>query len=203
MIDYGELFCEAVDTIVQERLTHVSFDKTILCTIVDDTNRSRGLYTVTENDNIKFEAYSSDTSYRKGNNVYVQNPGGDWNQQKIIISKKTTDTIEPYTYQEPLSHLVDITGNIVNGNPSAGLIANAKTDEVVINPYKDEYQCITLWSYSGNDYAGYTRLGIQAQFQSWLNPFHLFKKENEVSEEEARKVTKRVYTGRTNQQQQD
>ena len=83
-IDYGELFCAAVDTIVQERLTHVSYDRTILCTIVDDSERAQGLYTVTENDSTKFIAYSSDTSYRNGQNVYVQIPGGDWNQQKII-----------------------------------------------------------------------------------------------------------------------
>ena len=50
MTNYGELFCEAVDTIVKERLAHVSFDKTILCTIIDDTNRLQGLYIVSEND---------------------------------------------------------------------------------------------------------------------------------------------------------
>ena len=71
LVDYGELFCEAVDTIIQERLSQVSFDKTILCTITDDSLRSQGIYTVSENEKTVFEAYSSDTSYRKNNNVYV------------------------------------------------------------------------------------------------------------------------------------
>ena len=91
-LDYGELFCEAVDTIVQERLSRISFDKTILCTIVDDSKRAQGKYIVSENNKTKFEAYSSDTSYRNDNNVYVQIPSGDWNQQKIIIGKKPDST---------------------------------------------------------------------------------------------------------------
>ena len=91
MPDYGELICTAVDTIVKERLNSISYDRTVLCTIVDDSQRAQGLYIVSENDQTKFEAYSDKTSYRNGNNVYVQIPGGDWNQQKIIISKKTDE----------------------------------------------------------------------------------------------------------------
>jgi hypothetical protein len=37
--NYGELFCEAVDTIIKERLQSIPYDSTILCTIVDDSQR--------------------------------------------------------------------------------------------------------------------------------------------------------------------
>lgn len=183
--DYGELFCEAVDTIVKQRLESVSFDSTILCTIVDDSLRDSGTYTVTNNGGItKFDAYTSDTSLRNNNNVYVQIPGGDWNQQKIILAKKTDTNKEPYVYKKPFSSLVDITGNLISSNINSnetGLIANAEGDE---------YEAITLWSYNvdgskalrkeeGEAFASYTRLGIQADFQSWLNPFYPLVNTNE------------------------
>lgn len=183
--DYGELFCEAVDTIVKQRLESVSFDSTILCTIVDDSLRDSGTYTVTNNGGItKFDAYTSDTSLRNNNNVYVQIPGGDWNQQKIILAKKTDTNKEPYVYKKPFSSLVDITGNLISSNINSnetGLIANAEDDE---------YGAVTLWSYNvdkskalrkeeGEAFASYTRLGIQADFQSWLNPFYPLVNTNE------------------------
>lgn len=204
-IDYGELFCAAVDTIVQERLTHVSYDRTILCTIVDDTERAQGLYTVTENDSTKFIAYSSDTSYRNGQNVYVQIPGGDWNQQKIIVAKKSDNTIEPYVYQKPFSSLVDITGNVISNSlkvNGTGLIANACTEGLDTN--NDPLQSVTLWSYNsedadaliedrGNGLSGYTRLGIQASFQSWLNPFYINVEGNQAESSIARIINQGEY----------
>lgn len=204
-VDYGELFCAAVDTIVQERLTHVSYDRTILCTIVDDSERAQGLYTVTENDSTKFIAYSTDTSYRNGYNVYVQIPGGDWNQQKLIVAKKTDNTIEPYVYQKPFSSLVDITGNIISNSlkiNGTGLIANACTEG--LNTNNDPLQSITLWSYNSEEadaliedtgigLSGYTRLGIQASFQSWLNPFYINVEGNQEESSIARIINQGEY----------
>ena len=76
--DYGELFCLAVDEIVKKRLEGVSYDSTILCTIVDDSSKEKGVYVVTNNGTTKFNAVSDNTSYRNNDNVYVQIPGGDW-----------------------------------------------------------------------------------------------------------------------------
>ena len=189
--DYGELFCQAIDEIVKKRLEGISYDQTILCTIIDDSLHDKGSYVVTNNGKTKFEAFSSDTTYRNNNNVYVQIPGGDWNQQKIIIAKKTDKTEEPYVYKKPFASLVDITGNLINSNidvNETGLIANAYDPDIVNDTtkdqYDDEYQAITLWTYNANQnnkalrkeegpaHSAYTRLGIQASFQSWLNPFY-------------------------------
>lgn len=182
-LDYGELFCQAVDQIVEKRLEAVSYDSTILCTIVDDSNRSKGLYIVTNNNTTKFEAFSENTTYRKNNNVYVQIPGGDWNQQKIIVSKKTDTNKEAYTYKKPFDSFVDITGNLINGTlNSTGLVANDFTPNFT-DKYKDSRQSITLWTYNLNDkiglvnnsgsaYSAFTRLGIQASFKAQLNPFY-------------------------------
>lgn len=182
--DYGELFCQAVDEIVKKRLEGISYDSTILCTVIDDSKRDKGIYTVS-NGSAKFEAISAVTSYRNNTNVYVQIPGGDMNEQKIIIAKKTDSNDVPYVYQRPFSTLVDITGNLISSNiesSETGLRANAYT-EGFTDPYDDRQQAITLWTYNaydaqalrneeGSAHSAFTRLGIQGSFQSWLNPFY-------------------------------
>lgn len=210
--DYGELFCQAIDEIVKKRLEGISYDSTILCTIVDDSKRDKGIYTVS-NGSAKFEATSAVTSYRNNTNVYVQIPGGDMNEQKIIIAKKTDSNDTPYVYQRPFSTLVDITGNLISSNiesSETGLRANAYT-EGFPDSYGDRQQAITLWTYNaydeqalrneeGSAHSAFTRLGIQGSFQSWLNPFYA-DLENEAAASQPRYVIKgdyglrlRVYT---------
>lgn len=171
--NYGEIICQAVDEIVRTRLEGISYDQTILCTIVDDSRRSEGIYTVTSNNRTRFDAVSNDTSYRKHHNVYVQIPGGDWNQQKIILARKTETADDPFIYKRPFDTFVDITGNLIkNSNYNYGLSAN-----------DPETVSIPLWSYNledsdaeikggGKTLPAYTRLGIQASFQSLLASFY-------------------------------
>lgn len=189
--DYGEIFCQAVDEIVGQRLESIKFDSTILCTITDASACASGKYVVTNNGGIaKFEAYSENDSYRENDNVYVQIPNGDWDQQKIIIGKKSDKTNEPYIYKKPFSSLVDITGNLISDHiekKRTGLVANKNYSEE--NNGKEYY--INLWSYniedSGAEYqdqglvqSSYTRLGIQAGFQSWLNTFYTSTNEEDA-----------------------
>lgn len=158
-IDYGEIICQAVDTIVSERLNGISYDTTILCTIEDDSRREDGVYTVS-NGSTKFEAYTTDTSFRKGTNVYVQIPSGDWNQQKIITAKKIEKEDTTMVYISPFSQLVDITGNLLSSDTSNGLVANGDIMKVSVSG--DAPVAV--------NYSEFTRLGVQAQFRAWLNP---------------------------------
>lgn len=175
MADYSEILCQAVDTIVKQRLEGISFDQTILCTVIDDSLREQGIYTVTNNGGTtKFNAVSSITTYRKNNNVYVQIPGGDWNQQKIIVGKKNDKIEEPYIYTSPFSQLVDISGNLINSVIPAketGLVANGDIEFIPLWGYNLE-SSDTIYSEKGKVHSGYTRLGISAGFRSWLNPFY-------------------------------
>ena len=82
--NYGEIFCQATEILAQHLIEKVSFDRTILCTIIDDSEKENGKYRVSNNEAV-FDAYSSDTNYKKDDNVYVSIPGGDWNEQKIIV----------------------------------------------------------------------------------------------------------------------
>lgn len=170
---YGDILCQAVDTIVTQRLSALEYDQTILCSIVDDSRREEGIYKVINGSTV-FEAVSDQTNYRNGNNVYVLIPKGNWNETKTITGKKNNKDSEiSYIYRNPFDYLVNATNNMIKNplNDTVGLVAN--------DPNRTE---IIIWTYNtadngilnddGLDLAGYTRLGIQAQFRSWLNPFY-------------------------------
>lgn len=174
--DYGEVICQAVDEIVRKRLEGITYDSTILCTIVDNSRKTEGIYTVSNNNTTKFDAYSNDDSYRINDNVYVQIPGGDWNEQKFILAKKKDKVEEPFIYKNPFASLVDITGNVIKTqlDSSVGLVANAEPTE---GAEKEGITQILLWNYQGSSaspdmlpFSAYSRLGISASFQSWLSP---------------------------------
>ncbi len=173
--EYGQLFCEAVDLIVEQRLKGIQYDSTILCTIIDDKDKDAGIYRVKTTDGVAaFLAYSEKTDYSNSDNVYVQIPNGDMNEQKFIIAKKTDKTNIPLSYKPPFASFINITGNLVSNTNGvkAGLIANEQNSELNKNA-----EAITIWGYNidhskseiGEPFAEYTRLGIQAQFCSWLD----------------------------------
>ena len=179
--DYGLILCEAIDTVVTERLKGLAYDQTILCIIEDNSKRDTGIYTVKYN-NVKFDVYSDNIEYNKNDNVYVQIPKGDWDQHKFIIGKKTnTSNNEAYVYNNPFSTLVDITGNLIEVNipdNETGLIANSEEQTIELWTYNNDGG---LYNQTGEILNDYTRLGIQAAFQSWLNPFTITNGDNEIT----------------------
>ena len=165
MNNINENICQAIDIIIQERLSHISFDTTVLCKVVDDSKKEQGIYIV-KSDETKFEAYSSLQTLLNGDSVYVQIPNGDWNEQKFILSKKTSEDQNPsLTYRSPFSNFIDITGNLVNVNTNEyGLTANANDENL---------KEIEIWSYNSANQEeplkGYSSLGIKAGFKTMLN----------------------------------
>ncbi|MBR6516165.1 MAG: hypothetical protein IKT40_04845 [Bacilli bacterium] len=77
--DYSENLCQSIEIISKSLLKDLSFDKTVTCTIIDDSNRYQGIYRVKENNKISYLAYSENTSYKKDMQVYVTIPGSDYN----------------------------------------------------------------------------------------------------------------------------
>lgn len=86
MAEYNEILCQAIDTIVKERLAQIKFDETISCVIIANNEREQGKYRV-QYGSITFEAYSENTTYNINTTVYVLIPKGDYSQKKIILSK--------------------------------------------------------------------------------------------------------------------
>ena len=163
-VDYANIFCDSVDTIIKKRLEGISFDKTELYTVIDTSKKNEGIYQV-GNDLITFDAYSPlAVSYNKGDSVYVKIPKGDWNEQKLITGKKVDrNATTPINYDSPFDYYLDITSNLAENtsNKTFGLVANHPEEQSVeIFHWKETTPLV-----------GYTRLGLQGSFQSWLDAY--------------------------------
>ena len=126
----SEQLFEAMDVIIGKRLEAVQKDKTILCVVEDASKASEGQYTVAYG-STKFTAYSENTKYLKNQNVWVLIPDGDYNNDKLIVSKYTKDSASPYIWVSPLDSYANITSNVLNGSFDFTLIEEpANTTEI-------------------------------------------------------------------------
>lgn len=172
---YQDNVCKAIETISNNLLKKVSYDKTIVATIIDITDKKEGKYQCSNGTNT-FTAYSTKTDYEKGNSVYITIPNGNWENQKIIIGKKTGEEIEsPFLYTTPLMSILDMTGNLVKDpmETEYSLAANdLLVDEVEIySDENDEYDK-TAKEWKSNDTlipSEMTRLVLSADFKTLLS----------------------------------
>lgn len=165
--NYGEIICNAVDEIVSARLQGLQYDITRLCTVVNDSESYQGKYTVSDG-TAKYDAFSSDTSFKTGNQVLVVIPNGDYSLQKTITGRVATTDSTPFNYTPPLDAMIKITNNVFESaktqqSENLGLLANGDQETALIYTLKEE-----------DKLAGYTRLGISANFRSWLSAFDVF-----------------------------
>lgn len=126
MADIGEKIFEAVDVIVQKRLSGLEFDKTIVGTIesVKGVAEEGKENTYIVNDgSTKYTVYSKNV-YRVNTSVYVSIPNGDYTQKKFIVGynlgeSEIQETADPDSF-------VDITGPVWSMDGELSLLANEK-----------------------------------------------------------------------------
>ena len=181
MIDYAENLCEAMKIIFEKQIKQLSFDITIDATVIDAANAKNGMYTVSH-DGATFIAYSTDTSFKEKDVVMVTIPQGNYDNQKMIIGKQVDKDKEdkPITYKSPFSQITNLSGNLVYGNiGEKGLLANggigkseneqASAQIIPIKELKSSDNTLSE-EYQSN---GYTRLGLKADFSTWLEEFNV------------------------------
>ena len=164
MADINEQICKAVDIIVSKKLESINFDSTIIATIVDNSEAEQYKY-ICSNGSSQFVAYAKETNYKINESVYVTIPNNDYDQQKIIIGKYVAKDAKPYIFKQPFETIIDISGNLIKTNEiiAQSLLANNE------NVNEENYDEITLWQTTFPEgYAGFDRLGLQAQFRSWI-----------------------------------
>lgn len=163
--NYSEIICTAIDEIVTARLQGLEYDITKQCTIMDDTYSHQGKYIVSDGTS-RYEAFSTDTSFRKGNSVLVNIPNGDYSMQKTIMCRISADDTTPFNYTSPMDTMLKITNNIFDNakvihGENFGLLANDSNKSTATKPI------YSLTESAG--FAGFTRLGVTANFKSLLN----------------------------------
>lgn len=156
---------QAMDILNAQALNSISFDKTITCTIENDEDKKDGRYEVSDGNKI-FVAYSSDTRLRAGDTVYVTIPEGNFENQKMIIGKKTADNDKPFNFTQPFDTFFDMTGNLLSPNLNGKLLANSlekyDNNNTIVGTKK------LLETKSNLKLSNYTRLGLKADFKSWI-----------------------------------
>lgn len=160
--NFDEMLTEvfgAVDKIVEVRLQGLSFDKTILCEIVDDSQSSKGEYIVSDG-TTRFFAYSKDDTYEEGNSVYIVIPNNDFSQQKTIIGKYRKSEDAPINYISPMESFIKGSDSYISTDNEYSILANGDVSEVLIWNWEKTPDTTPL--------KGYTVVGISAKFKTWL-----------------------------------
>lgn len=98
---------QAMQALLSQQLSTIGYDKTLVYTITDDSNKEKGSYTVSDG-SVTFTAYSEDTKYRKEDKVYITIPQGDFTQKKIIVGRylETSEDEQGISYVAPIDRII-------------------------------------------------------------------------------------------------
>ena len=69
--DYTENLFRSIDTIIAERVKHLSYDTTEMVEIIDDRNAANGIYKISPNGQFEEIIYSDNPTYKIGDKVYL------------------------------------------------------------------------------------------------------------------------------------
>ena len=157
-MEYSDIFCQAVQNIVNGSVSNLNFDMSKECTITEIINKSYGRYEVYDG-SISFEAVATEGStYQVGDSVMVTIPQGDSNKQIVILNKIIDEWTGPAGFVRPLDTLVSCTGNIAfNNHKQRSLIANGSRSSINVLTLKRQ------------KFFGFQKIGVSAKFRSLLN----------------------------------
>lgn len=161
MTDYNEIWLQSMDILINKKIESIRFDETINAVITNADKAEYGEYTVSTGA-ASFKAYSNDAKYVLNDKVMVTIPQGNYDNTKFIIGRQPSkeNQNKPLSYVSPMTQIIDLSGNLIDGEHFQGLIANNENEE------EKEFE---LWSAEGLNYLGYDRLGLQAQFRTYLS----------------------------------
>lgn len=166
----SESIFKSIDIILSTRLEDIAFDETIVCTVVDDSNKKNGEYYVT-NGSTKFKVYSDTDKYRNNNQVRVQIPKGDWTQKKFILGQYVDENNNvPITYVSPLDSVVALNELLPFGkNDTYGIMAqtNGSTSKIIWQKVYNKNEQISLVD------GVYNTITLKGEFKSFFNAYDI------------------------------
>jgi hypothetical protein len=74
---------DAVSLIVEKRVANLHYDKTLICTITDNSNAKNNKYMVTDG-SVSFEVQGDGNTYNLNDSVRVLIVDGDFTKEKFI-----------------------------------------------------------------------------------------------------------------------
>lgn len=121
MNNYGENICGAIELLVENAIRGLQYDKSILCTITNDSKSNLGEYQVSDGSST-FTVFGDKRAYSINDEVYVLIPQGDYSQQKRITFKKEKTEEEKKGYSEEIDSIISL--EEIKIEDEFGLIAN-------------------------------------------------------------------------------
>ena len=178
--DYAEELLQSIDTVISARISALNYDRTIVCTITDDSKREQGQYAVTDG-STTFEAYGEEGKYSNDMQVQVTIPGGDWTSQKVIIGRYVSGD-GPITYRSPTSGITNLTGNLIDydrvlqvtGSKIVRQYARGKGGTLNGKEYEAASAAVfpirrDAWKAIDRDKLKF--LCVKGEFRSWMNQY--------------------------------
>lgn len=163
--DYADILLKAMQTISNAAVSSLSYDKTLICHIIDNSKASEGQYTVTDGSST-FYAYSDSTEYKKNEAVYVSIPQDDFSKTKLITGRYIADQdSNQYRYKAPWERFIDMTNN---------LIPVSSTNEFKIKA-NDSITKKTIARVQVTNGTQYTRMGLKADFKTYLSAYNVVR----------------------------
>ena len=170
-----ESLLRAVDIIATSKIGETSYDQTIICTIVDNSEiEKRGFYTVTDG-KVRFKAYTNVTDYKVGDQIRVTIPNGDFNAKKYVDGPHASDDDStPITYVSPLDSFLSMADLI---EPDENIQGALKANELD----KQNKNGITIWQKTLTDSSYvdlqnngiYDAIGLSADFKCLLGKYDM------------------------------
>lgn len=179
MNNYTDLLFDSISLIVENRIANLDYDKTIICTVIDNSNSKNDIYIVSDG-NIKFEAFGQGNFYLINDTVRVEVSNGDWSKPKFIQGKYSSENdIKPVTYISPLNSLLKLTDNLIsdpetftpNNDFNYGIAANISQDTEKISSVKIGTIDLSKKDIQNSDI--FNTLYIQADFQTMLDKYDI------------------------------
>ena len=96
----------AVQILIDKSMTNLVGGETVICTIIDDTERQLGKYRVSPNEVVVYDAYSENTEYLEGEQVLVLIPDKSSDKRTIIRKYISKNTLEPLHYVSPAKQFI-------------------------------------------------------------------------------------------------
>lgn len=128
-----DILLESIQTLIDSSLKQIPIDETVVATITDASQRDQGIYKVTQNGQVIFEAYSEKTNYREKEQVLVLIPKNDIEKRQIISRYVTNIRNDAIAYVSEDQKLIQVTNNlIIRDTPAQTLLANSGKQYVQI-----------------------------------------------------------------------
>ena len=148
-----DIFCDAVQLMVDNAVSKAGYDATIKATILSCSNALTGEYKIKYQDNT-LTAYSlnADTTYKKGALVYVQVPNNDLKNRKSIIGAVKSDD-ENYSISVEQDATYDFIGTNVVSNGAATLNSyHTELKELYNYSNEEDENVLTLDTFAIDEY---------------------------------------------------